>query len=74
MQTEENPLELAARRAVELGSELANQDMEAGIWGVANGLLAGAACRGGLTTSKQPPGHWTRGACLHGSSPQFPFP
>lgn len=42
MQNEENPLELAARRAVELGNELANQDPTADLWDVADGLLAGA--------------------------------
>ena len=42
MQGEENPLELAARRAVELGNELAGQDQEADLWDIADGLLAGA--------------------------------
>ena len=42
MSIEESPLELAARRAVELGNELANQDEEADLWDVADGLLAGA--------------------------------
>lgn len=42
MSQDESPLEVAARRVVELGNELANQDMEADIWDVADGLLAGA--------------------------------
>ncbi|MGM0594656.1 MAG: hypothetical protein ACQETD_08975 [Pseudomonadota bacterium] len=42
MQSEENPLELAARRAVELGNELAAEDRQADLWDLADGLLAGA--------------------------------
>lgn len=42
MQPEENPLELAARRVVELGNELANEDQQADLWDIADGLLAGA--------------------------------
>lgn len=42
MSQDENPLALAARRAVELGNELANLDVDADVWDVADGLLAGA--------------------------------
>jgi hypothetical protein len=42
MQVEENPLDTAARRAVELGNELANDDQQADMWDIADGLLAGA--------------------------------
>lgn len=42
MQSEETPLELAARRAVELGNELAAEDQQADLWELADGLLAGA--------------------------------
>lgn len=42
MQSEEDPLERAARRTVEMGNELANQDPAADLWDVADGLLAGA--------------------------------
>jgi hypothetical protein len=42
MQSEENPMDLAARRAVELGNELANEDQQADMWDIADGLLAGA--------------------------------
>jgi len=42
MQEKENPLDIAARRAVELGNQLANEDQEADMWDVADGLLAGA--------------------------------
>lgn len=42
MQSEENPLEQAAHRAVELGNEIANKDEEADLWDIADGLLAGA--------------------------------
>jgi len=42
MQSEENPLDLAARRVVELGNEMANEDQQADMWDIADGLLAGA--------------------------------
>lgn len=42
MQSEENPLEAAARRAVELGNDIANRDEQADLWDIADGLLAGA--------------------------------
>ncbi|MCW8827661.1 MAG: hypothetical protein OQK94_01255 [Gammaproteobacteria bacterium] len=42
MPIEESPLELAARRAVELGNELANEEEQADLWDLADGLLAGA--------------------------------
>jgi hypothetical protein len=42
MQTDETPMDLAARRAVELGNEMANADQEADLWDIADGLLAGA--------------------------------
>lgn len=42
MMREDNPLELAARRAVELGNELAGADEQTDLWDIADGLLAGA--------------------------------
>lgn len=42
MQTEDTPLDIAARRVVELGNELANEDQQADMLDIADGLLAGA--------------------------------
>lgn len=42
MSQEETPMELAARRVVELGNEVADLDQEADLWDIADGLLAGA--------------------------------
>lgn len=42
MSQDETPMELAARRIVELGNELAELDQEADLWDIADGLLAGA--------------------------------
>lgn len=42
MAHDENPMELAARRVVELGNELADLDKEADLWDIADGVLAGA--------------------------------
>jgi len=42
MSQDESPMELAARRVVELGNEVADLDQEADLWDIADGLLAGA--------------------------------
>jgi len=42
MEQENNPFDSAAREAVELGNRIADQDQEADLWDVADGLLAGA--------------------------------
>jgi hypothetical protein len=42
MPFDETPMDLAARRLVELGNELAEKDQEADLWDIADGLLAGA--------------------------------
>lgn len=42
MSQDETPMELAARRVVELGNEVADLDQEADLWDIADGLLAGA--------------------------------
>lgn len=42
MQAEDNPIDIAARRVVELGNQLANEDQESDMWDIADGLLAGA--------------------------------
>ena len=39
---EETPYDAAAREAVELGNRLADDDREAHLWDLADGLLAGA--------------------------------
>lgn len=38
----ENPLDRAAHEAVELGNRIADEDREADLWDIADGLLAGA--------------------------------
>lgn len=42
MTEEETPYDTAAREAVELGNQLAEDDNEAHLWDIADGLLAGA--------------------------------
>jgi hypothetical protein len=42
MSEEEIPYDVAAREAVELGNRLADEDQEAHLWDLADGLLAGA--------------------------------
>lgn len=42
MSQDESPMDLAARRLVELGNELAESDQQADPWDIADGLLAGA--------------------------------
>ena len=42
MDQEEGVYDDAAREAVELGNRLADEDQEADIWDIADGLLAGA--------------------------------
>lgn len=42
MSQDESPMELSARRVVELGNEIAGLDQEADLWDIADGLLAGA--------------------------------
>ncbi len=42
MSDDESPYDVAAREAVELGNRLADDDQEAHLWDIADGLLAGA--------------------------------
>ncbi len=42
MTEEANPLDEAARRTVELGNRIAEEDQDADLWDIADGLLAGA--------------------------------
>ena len=42
MSQEESPYDAAASEAVELGNRLADEDQEAHLWDIADGLLAGA--------------------------------
>jgi hypothetical protein len=42
MSEEETPYDAAAREAVELGNQMADEDSEAHLWDIADGLLAGA--------------------------------
>ena len=42
MSDDENPHDVAAREAVELGNRLAEDDQDAHLWDLADGLFAGA--------------------------------
>lgn len=42
MSDQESPYDVAASEAVELGNRLAEEDQEAHLWDIADGLLAGA--------------------------------